>query len=183
MRRVIFGLAAALLLTLFPAAAQAAAEAPTGLQADNVEAGVRLTWEAPEADAGSVTGYRILTRQPEYGEAFYALVDDTPSTSTSYVDPGAVHVMTYGTLLEGRYYVRVKATESGENTYKLAYGTRGPDADEVAALEKQRGREKGPASRYLDSRGMSSRSWRTPTAARIGLCWARFRQRIPRTRG
>ena len=88
-RWVILGVAAALLVTLFLAVAQDGAEAPTRLQAGNVAAGVRLAWKPPEADAGSVTGYRILTRQPEFGEAFYALVDDTGSTGTSYVDASA----------------------------------------------------------------------------------------------
>ena len=29
--------------------------------------------------------------------------------------------MTYGTMLEGTYYVRVEATEVGDNTYRLAH--------------------------------------------------------------
>jgi len=65
-------------------AAQHRYEAPTGLQAENVEAGVLLNWETLEVEAGSVTGYRSLTRQPEFGEAFYTLVDDTGTTGTSY---------------------------------------------------------------------------------------------------
>ena len=51
-------------------AAQHDFEAPTGLEAENVEAGVLLCWETPEVGAGGVTGYRSLTRQPEFGEAF-----------------------------------------------------------------------------------------------------------------
>ena len=72
-------------------AAQHDSEAPTGLQAENVEAGVLLCWETPEVDAGGVTGFRILTRQPKFGEAFYTLVDDT---GTSYADPSADEVDT-----------------------------------------------------------------------------------------
>ena len=48
--------------------------------------------------------------------------------------PGAEHVMTYGTMLEGTYYVRVEATEAGENEYRLAHQTRDPSPNKVEEL-------------------------------------------------
>ena len=118
-------------------AAQHDFEAPTGLEAENVEAGVLLCWETPEVGAGGVTGFCILTRRPEFGEAFYTLVDDT---GTSYADPSADEVDTL-------YAYQIQTLRGG-----------------VASAS-------------------SATAVVTPTAARIGLCWARFRQRIPRTRG
>ncbi len=48
---------------------------------------VSLTWTAPAADAGSVTGYEILRAAGE-GE-ITTLVDDTASTATFYIDATA----------------------------------------------------------------------------------------------
>ena len=51
--------------------------------------------------------------------------------------PDAEHVMLYLTLLEGAYYVRVEATETGDNEYRLAHGVREADADKVAKLREE----------------------------------------------
>ena len=70
--------------------------APTGLSAvvwtvtvagEEEDTGVYLTWTAPAADAGSVTGYEVLRAVGE-GE-ITTLVDDTASTATFYIDATA----------------------------------------------------------------------------------------------
>ena len=60
-------------------------------------------------------------------------------------EPGAQHVMTYGTMLEGTYYIRVEADESGQNEYRLAHGVRGPDPDKVAELRQQSQQPRPPS--------------------------------------
>ena len=68
---------------------------------------VALNWEAPSADADTVTGYRILRRLPRSGEdTLLELVADTGTTATAYVD--------YTARKAGaRYVYRVQAIRDG----------------------------------------------------------------------
>ena len=62
--------------------------APSGLSAfATQDSGVFLTWDAPQEDAGAVTGYEVLRAQ---GEAdLTTLAADTGNTGTSYTDATA----------------------------------------------------------------------------------------------
>ena len=62
------------------------ASAPQNLGATSTASAVRLEWDAP--DRGPVTGYQVLRRQPSLHAVgvFLTIVEDTGSTSTSYVD-------------------------------------------------------------------------------------------------
>ena len=75
--------------------------APENLTAvENADGSVTLTWDAPDDD--SVTGYRILRRDPAAGEySLSVLVEDTGSDATSYTDTDVAA----GT----KYVYRVKA--------------------------------------------------------------------------
>ena len=56
--------------------------APSNLEAVAIQGGVGLDWDAPEADAESITGYRILrSASPEV-----VLVEDTKSDVTEFID-------------------------------------------------------------------------------------------------
>ena len=71
-----------------PAAPDPASLAPSGLSAAPAhDSGVALSWDAPEEDAGSVTGYEVLRAQ---GEAdLTTLAADTGSADTAYTDATA----------------------------------------------------------------------------------------------
>ena len=62
------------------------ASAPQDLRATSTASAVRLEWDAP--DRGPVTGYQVLRRQTSIHAlvVFESIVEDTGSTSTSYVD-------------------------------------------------------------------------------------------------
>ena len=106
---------AASLLIPWAVYAQSDSTAPTNLTAGIVEGGVALSWDAPAEDAGSVTGYEVLRRQPRQGEnTLLVYVADTGSTDTSYTDananePGELYV--YG----------VKALRGGEKSGRSNY--------------------------------------------------------------
>ena len=75
-------------------------------------------------------------------DASITLEDQEGEVLKTKSKPDAEHVMIYSTLLEGTYYVRVEATEVGQevgqNEYRLAHGVRDADSDKVAELrEKQ----------------------------------------------
>ena len=60
---------------------------PTNLTFEIREDGVTLAWDAPAADAGSVTGYRVVRRRPNQGENEWLVWKwDTGSTETTYRD-------------------------------------------------------------------------------------------------
>ena len=67
-----------------------------------------LAWDAPAADAGSVTGYRVLRRRPNQGEnQLLVWKSDTGTTETTYRDGYA--------QTHGEYYVyRVRALRGDE---------------------------------------------------------------------
>ena len=71
---------------------------------------VVLTWDPPAADAGSVTGYRVLRRRPNQGENELLFIKwDTGTTETTYRDG---HARTHG-----EYYVyRVRALRGDEQS-------------------------------------------------------------------
>ncbi len=86
--------------------------APTGLSAALAQGGgVALSWDAPEEDADSVTGYEILRAVGE-GE-MATLADDTVSTTTAYTDATA-------TDAGETYAYQVKAIR-GEDRSRASY--------------------------------------------------------------
>ena len=90
-----------------PAAPDPADLAPSGLEVSLVENRVTLTWDAPASDAASVTGYEILRRRPNDGEAaLTTLVADTGNAETGYTDDTANEPGV-------RYTYRVRALRDG----------------------------------------------------------------------
>ena len=93
-----------------PAAPDPADLAPSGLVVSLVENRVTLTWDAPASDAASVTGYEILRRRPNDGEAaLTTLVADTGNAETGYTDDTANEPGV-------SYTYRVKALRDGEQS-------------------------------------------------------------------
>ena len=93
-----------------PAAPDPADLAPSGLEVSLVENRVTLTWDAPASDAASVTGYEILRRRPNDGEAaLTTLVANTGNAETGYTDDTANEPGV-------RYTYRVKALRDGEQS-------------------------------------------------------------------
>ena len=70
-------------------------------------------------------------------DASITVEEEAGEVIKSKAEAGAVHVMTYGAMLEGTYYVRVDATEDGEIEYRLAHGVRDPNPDRVAELREE----------------------------------------------
>ena len=61
--------------------------APSNLTFEIQEKGVALAWDAPPADADSVTGYRVVRHRPNQGENEWVVWKwDTGSTETTYRD-------------------------------------------------------------------------------------------------
>ena len=85
--------------------------APSGLTGTADSQGVTLTWDAPAAWAGQVTGYHILRRRAgaPYKEGLLTLVANTSSRKTEYTDYGANE-------LDVRYIYRVKAVRGKERS-------------------------------------------------------------------
>ena len=82
--------------------------APSNLTFVIQEDGVELTWDAPAADADSVTGYRVLRRLPNQGENEWLVWTwDTGSTETAYKDG-------YAQTLGEYYMYRVRALRGDE---------------------------------------------------------------------
>ena len=79
-----------------------------------------LSWDAPDADAESVTGYRILRRDPDRQRRLRVLVENTGSTETTYFD---------STTKDGRRY-----------TYRI-YALRGDHASKVSNFNVRRYRK------------------------------------------
>ena len=93
-----------------PAAPDPADLAPSGLEVSLVENRVTLTWDAPASDAASVTGYEVLRRRPNDGEAaLTTLVADTGNAETGYTDDTANEPGV-------SYTYRVKALRDGEQS-------------------------------------------------------------------
>ena len=101
---------AALLGACLPALARDEPTAPSKLSARIVDAGVELVWDAPAADAGSVTGYEILRRKTNRNEPrLGTLVADTGNRLTEYTDGTA-------TAPGVSYAYRVKAIRGGQRS-------------------------------------------------------------------
>ena len=101
---------AALLGACLPALARDEPTAPSKLSARIVDAGVELVWDAPAADAGSVTGYEILRRKTNRNEPrLTTLVSDTGNGLPKYTD---------GTATEPgvSYAYRVKAIRGSQRS-------------------------------------------------------------------
>ena len=83
------------------------ARAPRNLKANATAAGIVLSWQAPKAAAGEITGYQVLRRRPELGEpVLRVLVENTGSAATTFTDTG---------VEEGvRYTYRVTAVRGRE---------------------------------------------------------------------
>ena len=84
-------------------------------------------------------------------DATITVEDGDGNVIRSKAEAGAQHVMTYGTMLEGTYYVRVEATEVGENTYRLAHATADPNPKRVEELREEAAgqtKNKGPRSSH-----------------------------------
>ncbi len=82
--------------------------APSNLTFVIQEDGVELTWDAPAADADSVTGYRVLRRLPNQGENEWLVWKwDTGSAETAYKDG-------YAQTLGEYYMYRVRALRGDE---------------------------------------------------------------------
>ena len=120
--------------------------APSGLGAravfeDGNSAGVELAWQAPAADADSVTGYEIL-RAVGYGD-LTTLAADTGSADTTYTDDTA-------TKAGESYAYRVKALR-GEETSQSSDRGRGdhPEGHGASGRTWHRGgaAERGRADR------------------------------------
>ena len=99
--------------------------APSNLTAEKVDGGVNLSWDAPAADAGSVTGYEIL-RATGDGE-ITTLVDDTASTATAYRDATA-------TDSEETYTYEVKAIRGEDRSRASGQAQVAPPAASVVAV-------------------------------------------------
>ena len=97
--------------------------APSNLSAESTAGGVQLTWEAPAADAASVTGYRITrTHIGANGGADVTDEIETGSTDLSYLDAaanieGATYTYQLTALREG---VASEATSAITVTYLWA---------------------------------------------------------------
>ena len=87
------------------------------------------------------SGIRQLDR-----DATVSLEDADGNVIQTKTQPGAEHVMIYGTRLEGTYYIRVEATAQGANEYRLAYGVKDPNPDRVAELREEAGSSNQPPS-------------------------------------
>ena len=105
---------------------------PRGLSAEATVAGNALAWQAPQAAADEVTGYRVLRRAPEEGErTLVPVAEDTGSADTAWTDTD---------VEEGvRYVYRVKAIRgrelSGVSNYRsVRAAAPAPDERETAAL-------------------------------------------------
>ena len=106
--------------------------APTNLTAELVDGGgVSLSWDAPAAEADSVTGYRILRGTGDQEPT--ALEENTAGAATSYTDD---------TATEGgaTYSYRVKALRDGElsqgsNTASVEVPEEAEPPDEPTGLE------------------------------------------------
>ena len=87
--------------------------APSNLTFVIQEDGVELTWDAPAADADSVTGYRVLRRLPNQGENEWLVWKwDTGSAETAYKDG-------YAQTLGEYYMYRVRALR-GDDYSKMS---------------------------------------------------------------
>jgi len=160
---VILGIVGLSVLLASPAFARGnPGESPSSLSVALVNGNAILNWTAPATDAGSVTGYEILRRQPRkdaVGE-FHTLVSNTGSQETTYTD---------ASVNAGESYTyRVKALRGGVKSRWSRYARIDlPEAPAPSdALEPE------PSSVSLAPTGLSARfvgngvalRWEAPAA-------------------
>ena len=137
-----------------PAAPDPADLAPSGLEVSLVENRVTLTWDAPASDAASVTGYEILRRRPNDGEAaLTTLVADTGNAETGYTDDSANEPGV-------RYTYRVRALRDGEQSKVSNYARIDLPDDYAQDTLRTRGayaHARGPGPQRTDRRGRQGR--------------------------
>ena len=101
---------------------------PQNLTAEATDAGIVLSWDAPQDAADEVTGYQIVRRRPGKGErTLMVYVEDTGSAATTYTDAG---------VTEGvKHTYRVRAIRERElsrvSNYKAAVAA--PRTDQTPA--------------------------------------------------
>ena len=103
-------IASVLTLSIFAFSARAqnpdTGDAPRNLRLESTASGMLLSWDAPAQDAESVSGYRIMRRDPDFRRNLRVLVNDTGDTETTYTDT---------TVANGRRYIyRVHALRGDE---------------------------------------------------------------------
>ena len=143
-----------------PAAPDPADLAPSGLEVSLVENRVTLTWDAPASDAASVTGYEILRRRPNDGEAaLTTLVADTGNAETGYTDDTANEPGV-------RYTYRVKALRDGEQSKVSNYDR--IDLPEDYAQDSSGSDEPTPSPEALAPSGLTAEA---ATDGGVALSW------------
>ena len=142
-------------------------ESPSNLTAGLVAGGIQLDWEAPRARAAEISGYQILRRRPDAGEArLLILVADTGSAATSYLDASA-------TAPGVEYLYRVKARRGDElsgwtNNVRLTYSA--PPPAPVAAPDPDGEPSEGRGvARISGPSGSADRSVAENTAAGVDI--------------
>ena len=132
---------------------------PTNLTFEIREDGVTLAWDAPAADADSVTGYRVVRRRPNQGENEWLVWKwDTGSTETTYWDG---YARTHGEF----YMYRVRALR-GDDHSKLSnrVDVRRPEAAPQTA-------EWAPSNLVAQLYVEIAPGEEEPTPAQVKLAW------------
>ena len=139
---------------------------PSDLSAGLVAAGIQLNWEAPQERSDEVSGYQILRRRPNEGEArLLILVADTGSAATGYLDASATEPGI-------EYLYRVKARRGDElsgwtNNVRLTYSAPPPDPDDEPDPDTP-SEDRGVA-RISGPTGVTTRSVAENTAAGVDI--------------
>ena len=142
-------------------------ESPSKLTAGLVAGGIQLDWEAPRARAAEISGYQILRRRPDAGEArLLILVADTGSAATSYLDASATEPGI-------EYLYRVKARRGDElsgwtNNVRLTYSAPPPAPVAAPDPDGEPGEGRGVA-RISGPTGATTRSVAENTVAGVDI--------------
>ena len=122
---------------------------------------VTLTWDAPASDAASVTGYEILRRRPNDGEAaLTTLVADTGNAETGYTDDSANEPGV-------RYTYRVRALRDGEQSKVSNYDR--IDLPDDYAQDSSGSDEPTPTAEALAPSGLTAEAAK---GGGVALSWA-----------
>ena len=145
---------------------------PSELSAGLVAGGIQLNWEAPQERSDEVSGYQILRRRPNEGEArLLILVADTGSAATGYLDASATEPGI-------EYLYRVKARRGDElsgwtNNVRLTYSAPPPDPvnepDPVVEPDPDAPSEDRGVARISGPTGVTTRSVAENTAADVDI--------------
>ena len=105
--------------------------APSNVEAVAIQGGVGLDWDAPEADAESITGYRILrSSSPEV-----VLVKDTKSDVTEFIDDTVYDQGLYTYRIEG---LRGNVKSDSSNSRTILFVDNEPVAAPQVSGEERR---------------------------------------------